>query len=67
MHITLYFLQVYLLEACVFPLLYLVYITFVIFISYARVGCVAYCTECIVGNSRVYKIHRVTVYFCIRI
>lgn len=45
MHITHCFLQVYLLEACVFPLLYLAYITVVIFISYARVGCVAYCTE----------------------
>ena len=61
MHITL-FLQVYLLEACVFPLLYLAYITVVIFISYARVGCVAYNTECCcVSNSQVYEINRSTV------
>ena len=40
------FLQVYLLEACIFPLLYLAYITVVIFITYARVGCVACWTEC---------------------
>ena len=31
-------LQVYLVEACVFPLLYFAYITAAIFISYARVG-----------------------------
>lgn len=60
MHITL-FLQVYLLEACAFPLLYLAYITVVISISYARVGCVAYSTECCVSNSQVYEINRSTV------